>query len=685
MTRFTTLLFTLGIALAASCGDNGDLICQPGTFKSGDDCVAGDPNDKTAPVTSASPGSLRTRALPGFVVLSSEEENVTIHYTIDGSEPDPAGEGELSPVLVPSLVSGTTIKFFGVDASGNAEATHTEVYEQDTTAPAPVTNLAINVSAQTATVTWTNPPDADYAGTLVTRIATLSDIEPTPGKLYAAPTALSASSEVVQASAATMFVDPNRPTGPVRYVAWAYDDLGNYSPPVLVESTVGTISTAATFTYDTASNALVLTSAPPSLDLTATTADLSGTDLTLHLSVKNVTATVFQAPKILITGVTNATLTGADGNVGGTPFENIGPGWFAPAQTKTKDLTFTGAASSTVVTINLDLGTNPIILTGWHKNCCSQRPHGIIDTGSVSTFTALVFQTSGGRSSNRYGGMSRPGLVVGQRYYDVPTTETSIERWDMVTLTKVGGVSFAESERENITNLVRGKGTDAYAIVREGGYRNSGKIARVVRYNEALKKTGTLEIEAPHYKGSSQASISPDGNTLALPAYTEVWLVDLATFTLKDVIPATTVQDNVETSLGTDDSIRDIAWLNDSSGFVVIGRSGGISVVALTAASYTETKYEDRGNRGNAVETLADGRVWIAKDDELVVYTPGTGNITTTAYPHTAHAMTQVGGELWVLRTNRTTVDHVGSTGAVVATTTLSAQAYGHWMTATKP
>jgi hypothetical protein len=687
MSTHTTLWLLLGLGvLAAGCGDNDDLVCETGTFRDGDGCVGADPNDKTAPVTSASPAGLRARSIPSFVVLSSEEANVTIHYTIDGSEPSTEGAGELSPVVVPSLVSGTTIKFFGVDPSGNVEATHAETYEADTQGPAAVTSLTATPSGQDAKVTWTNPTDADYAGTLLVRVSSFVDAEPTIGQLYAAATALSPSMQIVVAGTATTFTDTGLPTGPVRYVAWTYDDLGNYSEPVLVETNVGSLSTAATFTFDTLNNALTLTSAPASLDLTGTTADYVGatTTVTLHLSAKNLTGTVFQGPKILVSSATGGVFTGSSGTVGATPFKDIGPGWFAPGATKTVDLVFTTVVPTTTLTVNLDLGTAPQILAGWKKQTGTQ-PHRIVDTGSGIARTGLIY-SSYGRGTGNVQGVARPGVLTAHRYYDVPTTEATIERWDMTTMTKVGGVRISTLDRENIMSLVRGSGGQTYAILRTGGYRNAGAISRVVRLNEALHSTGTLELHANHGKGANLAAVSPDGALLALPAQDSVAIVDLRTFTVKDVDASTDDVQWVTTSLADDDRARDIAWLNDSSGFVVVGRSGGVSVINLTATSYTEALFDDLGGKAGGAETLADGRVWIGTDGELVVYDPGTNMIAASAYPNGVTAMTQLAGELWVVRSsNRQTLDRLDGTGAVVSSPSFTAQTYGHWLVATKP
>jgi hypothetical protein len=679
MSKHTHLWLLLGLGVLAGCGDNDDLVCETGTFRSGDDCVAADPNDKTAPVTAASPAGAKQRSLPGFVVLSSDEEGVTIHYTLDGSEPTEKSTGELSPVLLPTITSGTTIKYFGVDPSGNVEATHTETYDLDLTGPAAVTGMAVSGSGQTTTVTWTNPTDADYAGTLVARIDGVLDAGPIDGQTYAPAAALSPSIQVVSAGATTTFSEV-RPAGSVRYVAWAYDDLLNYSPPVYVSTTIGTIDTAATYTFDTTNSVLALTTTPPSVDLTGTTADLAAGTVTLHLTIKNVTATYFQNPKVIVTSTTNATVANEDGTVDGDEYFEIGPGYFAPGATKQLDLEF-GSATGTV-TIELALREDPSLIGGWHKGCCSGKPHRLLDSATGAATEGLVFST-GGRDPNRRGGISRPGINIGTHYLDIPTSEASIERWDMVTQTKVGGTSIAVSNNTSIMTLLS-DGVSEYAVVKRGGIRNSGIVERLVRFDEALKVTGTLPLSFQTHKGFTLSAISPDGKYIAIPANQSIVVVDLATFAVKDMNPSTPAVDVITNVFTNGDSIRSVTFTNGSATLVAVGFNGAIGVVKTTSSGFTVLTPVLTGARGNAVERTPDGRVWIAVENSLRYYDPSTDAITPTAYSPGAYALKVVKDQLWVLRSgDRRTLDRVNDSGVVQQTIVFSQQTYGHWIGAT--
>ena len=77
--------------------------------------------DTMPPTTSATPsgGKYTTAQL----VTLSANEPATIYYTIDGTTPTTSSMMYSSPVSIP-----TTLKFFAVDAAGNIESIHTQVY-----------------------------------------------------------------------------------------------------------------------------------------------------------------------------------------------------------------------------------------------------------------------------------------------------------------------------------------------------------------------------------------------------------------------------------------------------------------------------------------------------------------------------------------------------------------------------
>ncbi len=130
-----------GLLPTASCGG---VECGEGTFAMGDNCVGFDPDDKTPPVTTASPSGGRTRApLPEVVTLTTDEP-AKIFYTTDGSEPDvTAVGGETSPVTILGVTQGTVLKVSAVDRAGNVEPTASIVFDSDSTPPAPVSGMTV--------------------------------------------------------------------------------------------------------------------------------------------------------------------------------------------------------------------------------------------------------------------------------------------------------------------------------------------------------------------------------------------------------------------------------------------------------------------------------------------------------------------------------------------------------------
>lgn len=86
--------------------------------------------DITAPVTSSLPagGSYNSAQ----VVTLTASEPATIYYTLDGSTPSVASPVYSGPLTISVT---TTLKYFALDASGNAETVKQQVYTIDTVAP----------------------------------------------------------------------------------------------------------------------------------------------------------------------------------------------------------------------------------------------------------------------------------------------------------------------------------------------------------------------------------------------------------------------------------------------------------------------------------------------------------------------------------------------------------------------
>lgn len=654
------------------------LECAEGTFAHGDTCVGYDPSDTTPPVTTPAPAGGRTREPIPEVVTLSTDEPARIFYTLDGSDPSPDGPSEASPVGVVGVEQGTTLKYFAIDRAGNREALRSVTFDHDATPPAPVSNLSLTMAGADATLRWTNPPDPDFAGTVIARVADAVDVNPEPGKLYTAPAALSPSLQIVAAGKLTELSDPGRPAGPVRYVAWTFDDLGNYSAPVSVRDAVPLGSLVAQLRYDVANATLTRTADPDHLDLSGTTAALAGTTLTITLGVKNDSAQYFQNLKAEVTGVAGATFTGGNGTADGFPFRALGPQILAPGATVTRDLVFSGVAAGSIVTINLVLAHHPSLLcTAGPSN---QQQH-VVDLGSGVPQPIIVAAARG--PNDRPNGRIRPGRFIGGRYLDLATSHGTIERWDLVTRTLSRSVRLADdAQRANVQGIYTG-GDTTLALIKYGGRRRTG-AAELVRLDEGLNVTGRLDLQREDDKGFGRAAFSADNSLFAIPLTGGVALVDVAAMALIDATPGTPeTLDLIDP--GFTSVVRAVRFFDNANGLVILGRTAGkAAFVRRTADDYTVTSYQDptASAKGFSLATAPDGKIWLAFSSGVRAFDPATGNVTTIAYPSAPQGLGIVDGAMWIVRSDRVSLDRVSPTGAVQRTIVLPANtgAHGHWL-----
>jgi hypothetical protein len=153
------------------------------------------PEDTTAPTTRADPaGGTFTAATS--VTLTCEDRGgsgcAATHYTTDGSTPT-TGSPQYSAPL--AIAATTTLKFFSVDAKGNAEAVKTETY----TFPGPADTTAPTVSASPAGGTYTEAQtvtltcnDGTGSGCASIRYTTDGSTPTASSAAYTAPITISA-------------------------------------------------------------------------------------------------------------------------------------------------------------------------------------------------------------------------------------------------------------------------------------------------------------------------------------------------------------------------------------------------------------------------------------------------------------------------------------------------------------
>jgi|GEM_PF-2487818 len=376
--------------------DDTGLSCGDGTFEYNGECVAVDPNDTTAPVTTATPGGGRMRELPDGVVLRSDEP-ATIYYTTDGSDPTTSSDSDEGTVVLLGLADNTTVKFFAVDLNGNAESIKSETYTIDVTGPAAVTGMSAAISTADVSVTWTNPGDSDFAGVLVARGPVSRD--PVDGTIYNMGDTLPGGETVVYVGTGTSANETLTLAGSIaEYAIWAFDDLGNYSPMRVTNAVEYALPAQnATLSVNLTTAAVTVTTPPSDLGLSATAVyDDPNDTLTITLDVTNNTGRVLSNLKAVTSNLNEGTIGGRTWQ--GSPFVYYGPEALAPSGSRSRDIVINGVTGGTdPITLDLSFITHPTLVAP-----AGDSGMRLIDSsGAIDTSTTLDEATLGTETYTR--------------------------------------------------------------------------------------------------------------------------------------------------------------------------------------------------------------------------------------------------------------------------------------------
>jgi hypothetical protein len=539
--------------------------------------------------------------------------------------------------------------------------------------------MNVTIVGTTAMVTWSNPSGGDYAGTVVARVADVVDAAPVAGSILSGTPMLSQSVQVLAVGTMTSLSDPGRQPGPVRYVAWTYDDLGNYSRPSSAGSEIALAAMTGQISFVVDNDTLTVSQAPQNLDLTGTTHMLVGTTLTVTLSVKNTSSKFLQNPKAEVTSITNATFSSSDGTADTFPFRTLGPNMLAPGATVTRDLVFNNVNAGTTVTVNLTFATHPSLY--WTYRYAQLN---MIDLGSRTLITPAIPMTARGPTDRLIRGRIRPPLFHGGRYFDVPTAHGAVERIDLVTRSSVKKGAILVGEKGNLQSLTS-TGAEMIAVIKKAGHRDIGAL-EVVRLDESLTVNGRLELPFSDDQGFSHPAVTPDGSAIALLVTGGIVMIDIATLTLNDPNPSTPLVELI--SHGLVDQARSITFYNNGNAMLVLGRRGGeYSVLKRSGSSWAATRFQDTATTAKmfSAQPMADGKIWIATSAGIRVFDPSNDSLTPLAgYPATnvPYGVVVLDGAIWVMRQNRINLDRIAVDGTVQETITVPTGNgfYAHWL-----
>jgi hypothetical protein len=450
------------------------------------------------------------------------------------------------------------------------------------------------------------------------------------------------------------------PPGIVRYVAWATDDAGNYGAAGGNYALVAIPAETATVHVD-ASTGAVTVPTPAANVMLAGTATLSGSTLTVDLTLTNATTRVLFAPKILLTSAlpTGIGFAGT-GTFMATPYVAYGAA-IPPAASATETWTFTGAGASTTLDLAVDVRNGPIIVAP-HGRESDSGDAADIDTGaSVATLKTGISGPSG-QITMKPGGVTPDGhVILGAR------SSGAVSVWDLSNGALVMSKDLLP-QKANIAQVALDRsGASGYALAAYG-HAYTVRVGTIqtflVRFETgSLRETGRIDLGTSRNR---DLQISPDGHTLVIAtgdAPTGAVQVDLDTFTLTR-------------RLGTGLTVRSATFSADSKTVIVVGTS---EIREFSVADGTQTGSIALPTGGGKVFHAAiggDGRLWVGRQSDVAAIDLATGSGTT--FSGNSSNTTVIDGKVYVGSEGGTSFNRLDNTGATELTFSFSGDVYGH-------
>ena len=620
MNRSAVVLLLVSIGVFGCGRGSSGAKCGDGTFRDGGKCVPFDPDDETAPTTTASPDGGEFATLPGTVTLTTDEPAI-IYYTLDGSAPGPGGPNSVNEAVLSGIADDTTVRFYAVDPAGNEEAPKQSLYSLDTFVT-PASGVSLAFTGDDASLTWTNPADPDFAGVVVARVTGIPGA-PEKGTAYVVGDDLSSGTEVVYVGTGTSYADADRVVGVHRYFVWTFDAALNYGRTAGATRVLPFAAQTANISVNTTNDTATVTVPPSVLGLAATAAYAAGTStLTLNLAITNTTTRTLFNPKIELTALSEGTLSDADGTLTG-PFRYFGPEGLATGAAVNRDFVITGVTAA-AVTLDISIHDSRMLLTGLYR---SDDMAGLADLQTGAEVGVIVGLDS---FRGRPAGLAhaRAGFVSpdGRYFYASSRHSARISIIDLTTLQEVGGVTVPtlRGKRSIAAMTHNASFTEIYAAVTDGGHSYSYNGAEcellAVRIDVAsLAETGRLSLGTMVTGRAQGIALSPDETRVALSVYAheyedrgQVHFVDVQDWTAVDTDDVTEGTQPVDTF--TNDDLLPVGLAFSTSGNAVYVGSNAdnasalLGIISLPDFSLTTVPLVV----GASQPSVVGGRVWLA-------------------------------------------------------------------------
>jgi WD40 repeat protein len=522
-----------------------------GVLRQGDKCVVVDPFDSSPPVLTVDP-PLVTRFV-GTVTLTSDEP-ATIYYTLDGQPATTSSDSGIDEVVIPNVPEDAILRYFAVDLLGNQSTEETRIWVIDRDGPATPFDFRLALAGNDRTLSWTPAEDLRPGGVVVARLDGRFSVLPESGRAYAVGEVISGAATVVAVSidATPSTFSENLPTPPglVRYVAWSFDSLFNYSATT-GDYKVVPFPDQQQVQLDVLDDAVTVTTPPSVLGVTSSSSyDATAQQLTVTVTLTNATSRVVFSPKLVLTNTlpTNVVFSDPDGTTTDTfPFRHFGAG-IAPGSSATVAMKLTGVAPATPVPLTLEIRDNHAI-SATSQDFSDNTAAQIADAATgvqVKRINAASLCPNGNGMSMAMAFTPDGRIVTGDR------TAGTVSIYDAISGTRIRAAEV-RPQRSYVPLLVLDRsGSTVYAVASANGRRKSiesfaGTDSELVRLDAAnLTVTGRIPLGKSKNRN---IELSPDGRTLAIATGVGqgVILVDVSKFVIARRIATTTFKSNAAT------------------------------------------------------------------------------------------------------------------------------------------
>lgn len=584
--------------VAVGCGDPEVTECQSGIFDGsncvitecpdgqvpqGDHCVT--PVDVSAPQTSAIPGA-GTFAAEVTVTLSSNEP-ATIYYTTNGSDPTTASTSGESPVQVTVSQTGD-LKFFAVDAAGNAESIVSVGYIIDDSPPSQVSNFTGMLNGADVALSWTNPADADLQGVLVVRsVATpVAGFTPAAESTYDVGDVVAPNVEVAYRGTAQNFTDTRAHAGENHYAAYTRDASGNYSLPAATSVDAPFDNgQQATIEVHLAAQQVIVTQQPKDVRLLPTgTFQEGATNAEVDMGVESTSGKVLTNLKLVVSAIDGAD---ADGNAAVDADPALHFGLAVPiGGGATSKLKLANVGGTDPISITFEVYSDPVLVGP--GNSGQSGGYKMVDprSGTIIEMPCEVYGPSPNNPQRcSYAGITR--APNSSTFYAGFRQSPHVIAFDPVGDTRVVSAPLSANVHSAVTSVaVTPDGNTVLALLNDGQHWNpnsgpgnwafTGSLVQIVRLNASdLSEIDRLTLVSDGVDPIVGRGLAVDGGgTFAAAAVfgpndRRVYRINLAAFNV-----------NNQTTVAGTTRINSIAISNDGSD-VYLGYRDGTGADAM--------------------------------------------------------------------------------------------------------